>query len=134
MNNYLIHYGILGQRWGVQNGPPYPLSGEQKSSSEKKHYNIKAKDVQKNMDQMTDAELQKAINRLNMQAQVDRMNPSVIEKGRRVAERYKKDAGLALGIAAVTSSLVSKTGVNPASLVGTAAVVATVIANKLKGN
>lgn len=33
---YLAHYGILGQKWGVQNGPPYPLSGSQKSSSEKR--------------------------------------------------------------------------------------------------
>ena len=25
-NNYLVHHGIPGQKWGVQNGPPYPLS------------------------------------------------------------------------------------------------------------
>ena len=24
-SNYLMHYGIKGQRWGVSNGPPYPL-------------------------------------------------------------------------------------------------------------
>lgn len=24
---YLAHHGILGQKWGTQNGPPYPLSG-----------------------------------------------------------------------------------------------------------
>lgn len=23
--NYLAHHGVLGQQWGVQNGPPYPL-------------------------------------------------------------------------------------------------------------
>ena len=27
MNNRLYHHGILGQKWGVQNGPPYPLRG-----------------------------------------------------------------------------------------------------------
>ena len=107
MNNYLIHYGILGQRWGVQNGPPYPLSGEQKSSSEKKHYNIKAKDVKKNMDQMTDAELQKAINRLNMQTQVKKMNPSFIQKGRDLVNQYKKDAGLIVGAVTVSASLIA---------------------------
>lgn len=26
MNNELTHHGIIGMRWGVRNGPPYPLS------------------------------------------------------------------------------------------------------------
>lgn len=25
MNNELTHHGIIGQRWGIRNGPPYPL-------------------------------------------------------------------------------------------------------------
>ena len=33
---YLVHHGILGQKWGKQNGPPYPLSGSAHSPSEKK--------------------------------------------------------------------------------------------------
>ena len=107
MANYLKHYGILGQRWGVQNGPPYPLSEGQKTSSEKAHYNVSAKNVKKNMDQMTDAELQKAINRLNMQAQVDRMNPSYVQKGRDLANQYKKDAGLVVGVITVSASLIA---------------------------
>jgi hypothetical protein len=24
---FLKHHGILGQKWGVKNGPPYPLTG-----------------------------------------------------------------------------------------------------------
>lgn len=24
-NNYLVHHGKKGQKWGVRNGPPYPL-------------------------------------------------------------------------------------------------------------
>ena len=35
-DNYLVHHGIKGQHWGVQNGPPYPLGSSQKSASEKK--------------------------------------------------------------------------------------------------
>lgn len=36
MSWVLIHHGILGQKWGKRNGPPYPLSGGDYSESEKK--------------------------------------------------------------------------------------------------
>ena len=32
----LYHHGVLGQRWGKQNGPPYPLAAGAHSASEKK--------------------------------------------------------------------------------------------------
>ena len=36
MHNELRHHGIKGQKWGVRNGPPYPLKESKKSSREKK--------------------------------------------------------------------------------------------------
>lgn len=33
---FLEHHGIMGQRWGKKNGPPYPLSAGAHSASEKK--------------------------------------------------------------------------------------------------
>ena len=33
----LYHSGVKGQKWGKQNGPPYPLSANQHSALEKKH-------------------------------------------------------------------------------------------------
>lgn len=36
MERYLAHHGILGQRWGRRNGPPYPLDSKSHSVSEKK--------------------------------------------------------------------------------------------------
>lgn len=35
-NNYLEHHGILGQKWGKKNGPPYPLDENDHSAAEKK--------------------------------------------------------------------------------------------------
>lgn len=34
--NDLRHHGILGQRWGNRNGPPYPLGGGDYSQAERK--------------------------------------------------------------------------------------------------
>lgn len=33
---YLEHHGIKGQKWGVKNGPPYPLAYDEHSAAEKK--------------------------------------------------------------------------------------------------
>lgn len=35
-SNYLAHHGILGQKWGHKNGPPYPLDVDDHSAKEKK--------------------------------------------------------------------------------------------------
>lgn len=35
-SNELYHHGILGQKWGVQNGPPYPIGSGEHSKSEVK--------------------------------------------------------------------------------------------------
>ncbi len=34
--SYLAHHGILGQKWGKKNGPPYPLAPGEHSAAEKK--------------------------------------------------------------------------------------------------
>lgn len=34
--DYLQHWGILGQKWGQRNGPPYPLGASQMSRAERK--------------------------------------------------------------------------------------------------
>ena len=41
--SFLVHHGIKGQKWGVRNGPPYPISPGDHSSSEKKAMSNQAK-------------------------------------------------------------------------------------------
>lgn len=46
--DYLVHHGILGQKWGQQNGPPYPLDKSQKTVAELKNVARTAVNVVKN--------------------------------------------------------------------------------------
>jgi len=34
--DYIAHHGIMGQKWGKKNGPPYPLGSSDHSASERK--------------------------------------------------------------------------------------------------
>lgn len=34
--SHLAHHGIKGQKWGVENGPPYPLGSGDHNASERK--------------------------------------------------------------------------------------------------
>ena len=36
VNSYLAHHGILGQKWGQKNGPPYPIGSSGHSKSEQR--------------------------------------------------------------------------------------------------
>ena len=66
MNTYsteLCHHGILGQRWGRKNGPPYPLGASDHSASEKKA------GWHKSLDKMSDDELRQKVYRKNLENQ-----------------------------------------------------------------
>ncbi len=106
MSDYLIHYGILGQKWGKRNGPPYPLDSDQKSAAEKRRsYNLSKKEVKKNSQYMTDKELRTAINRLNMQSELDKLSPSAIEKGRKEMRQIVSDVALVTGTVAALGTI-----------------------------
>lgn len=125
-HNYLIHHGILGQKWGKKNGPPYPIAPGDHSAAEKKaarksggsspsvSQNIKdtsesieklakagnkaiddysdikrtlsKKDNYEKAEKMSDDELRRAINRLNMERQYADLTSRDISVGTQYAK------------------------------------------------
>lgn len=45
-SNELYHHGIKDQRWGIRNGPPYPLSKDKKEHIKRVAKNIGSKTLQ----------------------------------------------------------------------------------------
>ncbi len=43
----LYHHGIKGMKWGVKNGPPYPIKDNGKVATVRKHANIRSTQIAK---------------------------------------------------------------------------------------
>ena len=102
--DYLKHYGVLGMKWGVRR---YQNKDGTLTSAGKKRYD---RDEQKiankakkkpSVKEMSDDELRKAINRLQMERQYSQLRPSNINKGKEYAQKVFK-AGTT--VAAVTTT------------------------------
>ena len=82
-NNYLMHHGILGMKWGQQNGPPYPLDSNKHSASEKKAGWMKS------LKEKSEAKKKKK----KQQAALEKARKARAEKTRqkKLAEEYEAD-------------------------------------------
>lgn len=101
---YLMHYGRLGQRWGVQNGPPYPLGyrlpdnngGTLKKEKKQKSgsNSVKAETAQTasapfaGSGGLSDEELQAKVKRLTLETQYNKLSSQQVKNG----EDYVKKA------------------------------------------
>lgn len=97
--NYLMHHGIKGQKWGVENGPPYPLNPSRQYSAAEKRLN-KVYDKARNY---AEADLKGTenynrrknvydlINKKNYEEGFDRSVEEARKEIDKVAKKYKKD-------------------------------------------
>lgn len=93
-DEYLAHHGIIGMRWGKRNGPPYPLKRSQMSSAEKRNAS------QKSVEEMSDEELNRALNRLRKESEYKKLinpkNDSEVKKY--VNKLIAATGGVAVGL------------------------------------
>ena len=94
----LYHYGILGMKWGVRRTPEQ-LARARKSSSEKVHDDYKKAHDSKSVKEMSDDELRSRLNRLNMEQQYTKLNPSSVRNGKNFINKVISDVDRAASTA-----------------------------------
>lgn len=93
-HNELIHHGIIGMKWGVRRTPAQ-LS---RTGGKGKTDNTVKKDVKS----LSDDELRKMVNRLQMERQYSQLSPSSISKGKQYAQTIMK-AGTTVAAVSTTA-------------------------------
>ena len=102
----LYHYGVKGMKWGVRK-----KTAEASSGGFKEGANIaktvsrkagKSKKVKNDISSMSDQELRERINRMNMEQQYAKLNPSKTAKGAEYASTILEVAG---SVAAIGGSI-----------------------------
>lgn len=117
--NELYHYGVLGMRWGVRKRSYSKNPGSRSNNSSKRFkktikdrrrkqreverrnrsgtYKTKARDefIKKDLDKMSNKEIQDAINRMNLEKQYRNLTKTDYNKGYRIAQDVLKYVGVA---------------------------------------
>lgn len=85
--NELTHHGILGQKWGKKNGPPYPLDYSKLSAEERSKAKGKAiqegniKEAATNINYYSNDELRAVKERFNLNSEIASLNAKTVKTG-----------------------------------------------------
>ena len=109
MSDYLIHYGILGMKWGVRrfqnkDGTLTPAGKKryrERSTTDESHEDYKKAHTPKSIKSMSDAELRNRLNRLQMERQYSQLSKSNVSKGKEYVQKIIKSGTT---VATVTST------------------------------
>lgn len=107
-NDDIQHHGIQGQKWGVQNGPPYPLKvgvgkliNRIKRNAGDKNTKTLKKAKTKDLNKMSDRELERTTKRLRLERDFANLTEGNIAKGKKFVDGIEKSivAGVITGVA-----------------------------------
>jgi hypothetical protein len=84
---YLVHYGVLGMKWGVRRSAAELGRARAGPSAESAATRVIRKQARSTgTSSLTNKQLQTAINRMNLERQYSSLNPSDYQKGKRIAK------------------------------------------------
>ena len=116
--NELMHYGVLGMKWGIRRYQPYSVKprGSGKggkeigaAKKEKSKGDIIREDritANKNRRQLSDKELDYRIGRLKKEQELNRLTREDVQPGQEAAKRVMKDVGGKAMKAVATGALI----------------------------
>lgn len=109
----LMHHGVDGQKWGVKNGPPYPLERGHKTSGKRKYRTDKGYH-QKNQNgskkrktsQMSNDDLKREINRKELEQRYSDLSDAQVSRGRQKVMGMVRDYATVAAAVLTTAKLI----------------------------
>lgn len=100
--NCLEHHGIDGQKWGVRNGPPYPLERQKGSKLSSKQ---KARILQDNLDDLDLKDIETLLKRIELEEKINKLSADEKKQGNGMVKSILSSAGkqiVSVAVPAVT--------------------------------
>lgn len=109
--DYLMHHGVDGQKWGVKNGPPYPLDRGHKTSGKRKYrtdkgYHKDKSNQNKPVNKMSNDELQRRIDRKQLEKTYADLNDQQSGRSRQKAMNIVRDYATVAAAILTTAKLI----------------------------